>query len=133
MTKKEEYEHLLRRSREFYETAILQLEKGFYDLAAFSLEQSLQLFLKAKVLERGVDYPRTHSIRRLLEILSEVVEREISNVLRELVDKYSLELASIEDAYITSRYIPREFRREEVLRLKGVIDEVIEVVSRIVS
>ncbi|RLE62560.1 MAG: DNA-binding protein [Thermoprotei archaeon] len=133
MTKKEEYEHLLRRSREFYETAILQLEKGFYDLAAFSLEQSLQLFLKAKVLERGVDYPRTHSIRRLLEILSEVVEREISNVLRELVDKYSLELASIEDAYITSKYIPREFRREEVLRLRGVVDEVIEVVSRIVS
>ena len=133
MTKKEEYEHLLRRSREFYETAILQLEKGFYDLAAFSLEQSLQLFLKAKVLERGVDYPRTHSIRRLLEILSEVVEREISNVLRELVDKYSLELASIEDVYITSKYIPREFRREEVLRLKGVVDEVIEVVSRIVS
>ena len=133
MTKKEEYEHLLRRSREFYETAILQLEKGFYDLAAFSLEQSLQLFLKAKVLERGVDYPRTHSIRRLLEILSEVVEREISNVLRELVDKYSLEPASIEDAYITSKYIPREFRREEVLRLKGAVDEVIEVVSRIVS
>jgi len=133
LTKREEYEHLLRRSREFYETAILQLEKGFYGLAAFSLEQSLQLFLKAKVLERGVDYPRTHSIRRLLEILSEVVEREISNVLRELVDKYSLELASIEDAYITSRYIPREFRREEVLRLKGVVDEVIEVVSRIVS
>jgi len=133
LTKKEEYEYLLRRSREFYETAILQLEKGFYDLAAFSLEQSLQLFLKAKVLERGVDYPRTHSIRRLLEILSEVVEREISNVLRELVDKYSLELASIEDAYITSKYIPREFRREEVLRLRGVVDEVIEVVSRIVS
>ena len=133
MTKREEYEHLLRRSREFYETAILQLEKGFYGLAAFSLEQSLQLFLKAKVLERGVDYPRTHSIRRLLEILSEVVEREISNVLRELVDKYSLELASIEDAYITSKYIPREFRREEVLRLRGVVDEVIEVVSRIVS
>ena len=133
MTKREEYEHLLRRSREFYETASLQLEKGFYGLAAFSLEQSLQLFLEAKVLERGVDYPRIHSIRRLLEILSEVVEREISNVLRELVDKYSLELASIEDAYITSRYIPREFRREEVLRLKGVIDEVIEVVSRVVS
>ena len=133
MTKREEYEHLLRRSREFYETAILQLEKGFYGLAAFSLEQSLQLFLKAKVLEKGVDYPRTHSIRRLLEILSEVVEREISNVLRELVDKYSLELASIEDAYITSKYIPREFRREEVLRLRGVVDEVIEVVSRIVS
>ncbi|RLE87783.1 MAG: DNA-binding protein, partial [Thermoprotei archaeon] len=105
----------------------------FYGLAAFSLEQSLQLFLKAKILKRGIDYPRTHSIRRLSEILSEVVEREKSNVLRKLVDRYSLELAFIEDAYITSKYIPREFRREEVLRLKGVVDEVIEVVSRIVS
>ena len=131
MTKREEYEHLLKRSREFYETAIFQLEKGFYGLAAFSLEQALQLFLKAKMLERGVDYPRIHSVRRLLELLSEVVEKEFSRVLRELVEKYSLELASIEDAYITSRYIPREFRRGEVLRLKRVVDEVVDVVSRI--
>ena len=131
MTKREEYEHLLKRSREFYETAIFQLEKGFYGLAAFSLEQSLQLFLKAKMLERGVDYPRIHSVRRLLELLSEVVEKEFSRVLRELVEKYSLELASIEDAYITSRYIPREFRRGEVLRLKMVVDEVVDAVSRI--
>lgn len=131
MTKREEYEHLLKRSREFYETAIFQLEKGFYGLAAFSLEQALQLFLKAKMLERGVDYPRIHSVRRLLELLSEVVEKEFSRVLRELVEKYSLELASIEDAYITSRYIPREFRRGEVLRLKMVVDEVVDVVSRI--
>ena len=131
MTKREEYEHLLKRSREFYETAIFQLEKGFYGLAAFSLEQALQLFLKAKMLERGVDYPRIHSVRRLLELLSEVVEKEFSRVLRELVEKYSLELASIEDAYITSKYIPREFRRGEVLRLKMVVDEVVDVVSRI--
>ena len=131
MTKREEYEHLLKRSREFYETAIFQLEKGFYGLAAFSLEQALQLFLKAKMLERGVDYPRIHSVRRLLELLSEVVEKEFSRVLRELVEKYSLELASIEDAYITSRYIPREFRRGEVLRLKRVVDEVVDAVSRI--
>jgi len=131
LTKREEYEHLLKRSREFYETAIFQLEKGFYGLAAFSLEQALQLFLKAKMLERGVDYPRIHSVRRLLELLSEVVEKEFSRVLRELVEKYSLELASIEDAYITSRYIPREFRRGEVLRLKRVVDEVVDVVSRI--
>jgi len=131
LTKREEYEHLLKRSREFYETAIFQLEKGFYGLAAFSLEQALQLFLKAKMLERGVDYPRIHSVRRLLELLSEVVEKEFSRVLRELVEKYSLELASIEDAYITSRYIPREFRRGEVLRLKRVVDEVVDAVSRI--
>jgi len=66
-----------------------------------------------------------------LEILSEVVEEEYSNILKELVNRYSLELASIEDAYITSRYIPREFRREEVLRLKRVVEEVVHVVSQI--
>mgnify|MGYP000563047296 CR=1 FL=1 len=131
MTKREEYEHLLRRSREFYETAIFQIERGFYGLAAFSLEQSLQLFLKAKMLERGVDYPRTHNIRRLLEILSEIVEGRFSRILKEFVERYSLELASIEDAYITSRYIPREFRKEEVLRLKKIVDEVVKVVSQV--
>ncbi len=41
LTRKEEYEYLLRRSKEFYKTAAMQLEEGFYGLAAFSLEQSL--------------------------------------------------------------------------------------------
>ena len=31
MTKLEEYRYLLERSRRFYETALVQLEKGFYD------------------------------------------------------------------------------------------------------
>jgi HEPN domain-containing protein len=43
--------NLLRRSRDFLETAEYQISRGFYDLAVFSLEQALQLFLKAKLLE----------------------------------------------------------------------------------
>ncbi len=58
MNKREEYEYLLERSRRFYETALLQIDRGFYDLAAFSLEHSLQLYLKAYLLKLGVDYPR---------------------------------------------------------------------------
>ncbi len=125
--------HLIKRSREFYETAVMQMEKGFYGLAAFSLEQALQLFLKAKILEKGMDYPRIHSIRRLLELLSEIVEHQHSRTIRNLVNKYSLELASLEDAYIVSRYIPREFRKEEVLKLKKIVDEVMEAVSQITN
>lgn len=105
----------------------------FYGLAAFSLEQSLQLFLKAKILEMGVDYPRTHSMRKLLELLFEIVEDTASKVLKNLVGKYSLELASLEDAYITLKYTSREFRREEVLRLKRVVDKVLKVVTQITS
>jgi len=124
----EEYEYLIKRSRRFYETALIQIDKGFYDLAAFSLEQSLQLFLKAVLLKMGLEYPRTHSVRRLLELVYEISkEKEVEKLIRDLV----LELALLEDAYITSRYIPREYGREEVLRLKKAVDEVMEVVGKI--
>ncbi|MEM1611060.1 MAG: HEPN domain-containing protein [Sulfolobales archaeon] len=59
----EEYRYLMERSRRFYETAIMQIDRGFYDLAVFSFEQSLQIFLKACLLKLGVDYLRTHSVR----------------------------------------------------------------------
>jgi HEPN domain-containing protein len=53
----EEFEVLLRRSESFYVTALLQAERGMYDLAVFSLEQSLQLFLKAALLKKGLTSP----------------------------------------------------------------------------
>ena len=128
VTKREEYECLMERSRRFYESAIMQIKRGFYDLATFSLEQSLQLYLKAKLLKLGLDYPRTHSIRRLLELIYELTNKE---EIKELLMKFSVELASLEDAYITSRYVAREFRLEEVKRLKEVVEEVKEVVGGI--
>lgn len=130
MSRNEEYQYLLRRSKEFYETALMQIDKGFLGLAALSLEQSLQLFLKAKLLENGLDYPRTHSIRRLLELLAEVIGMPLSQGINQLIDKYSLELALLEDAYITSRYIPRDFRKDDVLKLKKAVEEVMTVVSQ---
>ena len=130
MSRNEEYQYLLRRSKEFYETALMQIDKGFLGLAALSLEQSLQLFLKAKLLENGLDYPRTHSIRRLLELLAEVIDMPLSQRINQLIDKYSLELALLEDAYITSRYIPRDFRKDDVLKLKKAVEEVMTVVSQ---
>lgn len=48
-----------------------------YDLAVFSIEQSLRLFLKAKLIEYGADYPRTYGIRRLLNLLAKVAPKEI--------------------------------------------------------
>jgi len=120
LTKLEEMEYLLRR---FYETAVMQISRGFHDLAVFSLEQSLQLFLKASLLKLGVDFPRTYSVRRLLEIIHEVTgEDKIMEVLR----RFSIELGALEDAYMTSRYVARDYNREEVERFKRVVREVID-------
>jgi len=126
----EDYRYLVERSRRFYETALVQIDRGFYDLAAFSLEQALQLFLKALLLRLGVDYPRTHSVRRLLELIHQISGRqEVGELLRRLV----LELALLEDAYVTSRYVPRDFSKEEVMRLKDAVDEVMRVVGSFVA
>jgi len=127
MSKFEEYEALLKRSDGFLETALMQARAGMYDLAVFSLEQSLQLFLKATLLRVGADYPRTHSIRRLLELLTEVTGR---SELRELASRYSVELGALEDAYISSRYIPRIYTKDEFERLRAVVEEVRTNVER---
>jgi len=124
----DEYAYLLKRSQEFYESAMMQFNRGFYGLAAFSLEQSLQLLLKAKLLECGAGYPRVHGVRKLLKLLSEIIEGDGKNVLEGVLRRYSLELALLEDIYITARYVPKEFTADDVRRLKKVVDEVMEAV-----
>jgi len=126
LTRFEEHEYLVERSRRFFETALMQIERGFYDLAAFSLEQSLQLYLRACLLKLGVDYPRTHSVRRLLELVAELSGR---GEVRGLLQGFAVELGALEDAYISSRYVGRECTREEVERLRRVVEEVERVVG----
>lgn len=111
-------------ARDFLRTARFQIDVGIYDLAVFNLEQALQLFLRAKLLELGVQYPRTHSLRQLLKLLQAVAQGERGRLAGELLDKYLLELGALEDAYINSRYIPREYTRDEAERLFKVVLEI---------
>ncbi|MEM3549829.1 MAG: HEPN domain-containing protein [Candidatus Bathyarchaeia archaeon] len=130
MTRKEEEKSLLQRSKNFLETAEFQISRGFYDLAAFSLEQALQLFLKAKLLAEGADYPRKHSLRALLKMLSELVSEDKKSQVEKVLEDYLLELGMLEDAYITSRYITREFTKEELEKLSKAVKEIMENVTR---
>ena len=126
MARIEEYNYLLERSRRFLITAEMQIERGFYDLAIYSLEQALQLYLRACLLKLGVDYPRTHSVRRLLELIYRLTGSE--GIKGVLVD-YAIELGVLEDAYITSRYIAREYSEGEARRVYQVVGEVMRVVG----
>lgn len=129
VTRKEEVEHLLRRSKEFLETARYQINQGFYDLAVFSLEQAPQLSLKSKMLASGTDYPRTHSVRALLQILSDLVPDDEKPSMKQMLDEHLFELGILEDAYITSRYVMRRFSREEAQSLLKVVEEVMQNVA----
>lgn len=126
MTRKEEERHLLKRSKESLETAEYQTNKNFYDLAVFSLEQALQLFLKSKALAEGINYPRTHSVRSLLEILSDIVPENKKPIIKSILKNYLLELGILEDAYITSRYVMREFTKQEAEKLTTAVKEIVK-------
>ncbi len=128
--RREEFEGLMRHSDEFYATALLQAERGMYDLAVFSLEQSLQLFLKACLLKLGVDFPHTHSVRTLLNTLAQLTEK---TGVKQLLTIYSVELGSLEDAYIVSRYMPRTYSANEFERLKETVEKVRGVVGGVLA
>ena len=129
MTRKEEEKRLLKRSGDFLETAKYQVSEGFYDLAIFSLEQALELFLKGKVLAEGVDYPRTHSVRTLLEILSQLVPDRKKTAAKGILETYLMELSVLEDAYISSRYVMREFTKREAEKLMLAVKEIMKNVA----
>lgn len=40
------------------------------------------------------------------------------------MDEYELELGTLDDAYITSRYLLRDFTRAEVERLRAAVERV---------
>jgi HEPN domain-containing protein len=45
--------------------SIFHFSRRDYDLAAFNLEQSLQLFLKGNLLKIGVEFPKTRTLRKI--------------------------------------------------------------------
>jgi len=98
----------------FLDTAIYNFEKGRYDLAAFNIEQAVQLYIKTKLLELLGEFPRTHSLVTLLRELSRVFkEEEVERFRKENIGM----LTKLSDVYITSRYYTREFYEEEVKEL----------------
>ncbi len=125
-----EYDILMKRAYGFYKTGLYQLDHGLFDLAAFSFEQYLQLFLKAILLKNGIDFPRIHGVRALLRLFIDLRKNETTR-LESLMDKYELELSLLEDAYITSRYIPKEFSESEVRKLLKAVEEIVDEIKRI--
>ncbi len=126
--RREEIEKLLDRSKKFKDAAEFHFSRGDYDLAAFNIEQSLQLFLKAKLLEKGAESPKTHTLRRLFLLLGEILRNP--GEFKKFADEKALEFASLEDAYITARYFPRDFEKEEARKLLDFAKEVEEQVGR---
>lgn len=122
----EEVETLKERSKKLLNNAKYNLSNGDYDLAAFNLEQALQLYLKSKLLEKGMRYPHTHDLMKLLENLKELTNEEIGKIISE----YSVELGDLTDAYIMARYSTRRYTKEEIERLLKIVEDIVHRIER---
>jgi len=114
-------EFLRDRAEKFLRNAKYLLSQQDYDLAAFNFEQATQLFLKFYLFDSVGIYPYTHSIEELLLEVAKagLIEKEIDNFLEHNKEV----IKNLEEAYITSRYLPASFFKEQVVKMERAVEE----------
>lgn len=122
-----ECEVLRKRASTFLETSKHLSSKGAYDLTCFNAEQAAQLYCKAALLEMTGNYPRTHSVLELLNILSEPGYPKIA----EFVSAKREALRLVDTAYITARYFAMTFTIEDAERMISTAEEVMRIVDEV--
>jgi len=110
---------LLKRAKDFLTTAEYHFSKEMYHLVAFDLEQATQLYLKYLLFRKLKQFPPTHSLRELLKAVGKVYRKE--KEVEKLIQKNIHLIADLEQAYISSRYLPAEFSQNQVKELKDFV------------
>lgn len=119
-----EFAFLRQNAASFYGNAEHLYRQGEYNLAAFNVEQAMQLMLKYLLAVRVGDFPRTRSPRGLF--------REAKDLCPELwafFEKNASVIGNIEGAYIASRYYPTRFEGVEVRDMLKVSSELVGVLE----
>jgi HEPN domain-containing protein len=62
------YRELVGRAKHLHRVTEFDAREGRYDIALFHLEQAAQLALKAHLYRTVGDFPKTHSLREVLEL-----------------------------------------------------------------
>ncbi|MEM1986636.1 MAG: HEPN domain-containing protein [Nitrososphaeria archaeon] len=115
---------LLKKELSFLRNAKNDYEQNDYDLVLFHIEHFIQLYTKYLLYKKIGGYPKTHSIIRLLKDLAKVYE---SKELETLLDQNLEGLYLLEEAYVSSRYLPREYDRDIADRILKLGEEILEV------
>jgi len=95
-------------------------EEGSYDFAAFHFQQAAELRLKHALFVALGDYPRTHALKRLLDSYGQAAGRD--QATEEFLDDHIDVISNLENAYITARYLPGDFRKKEIENMSAWVD-----------
>jgi HEPN domain-containing protein len=102
---------------------------GDYDIAALMADQAVQLCLKSAIFRVTGEIPRVHPIRQLFHIFGTAIDR--LDEVEEFIRKSRSLLIRLEDAYINSHCIPREYERDEAGELVTFAEEAVEFVKNL--
>lgn len=116
------FEKLKERAFYFLELSKKELENKKFDAGMFHAEQALQLALKAFLLKNFGDFPKIHD----LKILFEKIEDE---KVKKLVEEKWYIIEILNDAYIASRYLPRDYGQKELKEAINFVEEVIKCLN----
>lgn len=116
--------YLWKKSGRFLENAEENFSKNYPDIAMFSLYQSLELFLKGLLISKSGDFPHTHNIGSLLELLKEFVDNMGIDLINRYLEDYSLEISMITDAYTASRYFESSYTLNSVNKIIDTVKKI---------
>jgi HEPN domain-containing protein len=119
---KEEVELFLKRAKNFLDGAKERFQKEDWDLTCFMAEQSVQLLIKAIILEKGGETPKTHSIRNLFGLLYQLTKDKAFKYDRKA-------LIFLESAYLNSRYFNFVYEKEDAKEALKIAEEVRRIVE----
>lgn len=120
---------LKKRADEFFQDAKIDFREERYNLAAFHLEQACQFYLKYYIFLKLGDFTKTHDLRELLDELGKSYGKE--KEVEKLKAQKEIEIAQLNEAYITSRYLPIEFNKNQIKRLKLFTKELISFLKKL--
>ncbi len=121
---KEEVDLFFNRSKNFLDGAKERFQKEDWDLTCFMAEQSVQLLMKAIILEKGGELPKTHSIRKLFGLLYYITKEEKLKYDRKA-------LIFLESAYLNSRYFNFTYEKEDAEEALKIVSEVKKIVENV--
>jgi len=122
--KSDHIDFLKKRAKAFLECAKSDFSRGNYDLVLFHIEQFIQLYLKHLILKRIGVFPKTHS---LIYLIKELLRTYRIDKLEKFYHENIALLYLLEEAYITSRYLPRQYDKEIAKRILKFAEYALEV------
>ena len=120
---------LKERADGFRENAQENIKAERYYLAAFNLEQAIQLYLKYYLFLKLADFPRTHSIKDLIRAIGKAYGKE--KELEDILNKEFQVIADLEETYISSRYLPSEFSPPQIEEMKRFTGELLDFLKKL--